>query len=674
MRFFLTLFLAVSTFQFAQAQENHSRANLVVDGEKLVSGMRIGIHIDIDPQWHTYWENPGDVGAPPQLDINSTVPISPEDLVYPIPHRIHGEPFDYYGYENEALFYKIISLNSPTTEKSSTLKIRFDWLVCKEICVPCSKTFDLVLPIDQSGKIEKNSHFESFSFPKHVDDIKGSVTFDSTQTRLDISSSVIRENAEVDFFPSPDMNQVFNKAISKQVNAGNVSLVYPITKIHSDKVHGLIKIDAKNAYWIGQTPSASPIPTTTSLITERKSYPKSPLNILTILALALLGGILLNFMPCVLPVASLKILSVLRSNQEDMAHIRKTNLVYALGILTSLLTLAIAFLLIRSGGTSLGWGFQLQSPTFVTFLIVLFFLIGLNLIGFFEVGNLPIPGINQLSNGSYHSEFLGGFFVTLVATPCTAPFMAVAIGYALTQSSAMIIITFLSLGIGLSLPFLLLAIAPSCAKIFPKPGEWMLKMKEFLSFPMFLTVAWLVWVLSQLTQAKAVIFVLFALVLIVFLLWFHRKIFLQRPIAQRIGIFFIVLITAAFLYVPIQLQQSDAITWEAFDPAKVSSYGKNSVTLIDFTADWCITCKANERFAFSNQRVIDTIDQNHIRMVKADWTKQNPDITKILQQYDRAGVPFYLLYKPGLTTPEVLPTLLTPGILIEAFTSKGVSP
>ncbi len=657
------LFLAL-TSTFSQAQELHSKASLVQDGKSFASGMRIGVHLDIENGWHAYWQNPGDVGAPPTLDISSTTPIVQSDLFYPVPTRIQSDPFDFYGYEHETLVYKTLTLDQPIAESNIALKIQFDWLVCKVVCVPNSKSFDMTLPVEKSMK-EKNDHFDSFYFPKENANIQTAIQFGADKTILTITPRDIDSFSTADFFPTSEVNQIYNKPISKEVRNGVATFVYPGTKSRETVIHGLLKVDNKTAYWIHNQKSG---------ISEKfAATTHAKFHWGYVLILAFLGGILLNLMPCVLPVVSLKILSVLRSKNERPSKTRKANLIYAAGICSSLLCLAGIFLFFRGTGESLGWGFQLQSPAFVIFLTLLFFVIGLNLIGAFEVQGFSIPGMGKIFQGnSALSEFFSGFFITLVATPCTAPFMAVAIGYALAQSAVLVIATFLALGIGLAFPYLILAFFPQIARVFPKPGAWMIKLKEILSFPMFLTVVWLVWLLNQLTQTKAVLFVLIALVLIVFFIWSQKNLFRKNGKIRKL--FLLLIAVAIFLvsYFPLQLEKPDVIQWEPFETSKVATYGTDRLTFVDFTADWCITCKVNERVTLSNSDVIEVLQKNNVRTVKADWTKRNPEITAILQQYESAGVPFYLLYKPGLTSPMVLPTLLTPGILINAIVgNKG---
>lgn len=649
----------------AQAQELHSKANLVQDYDTFVSGMKIGVHLDIEQGWHAYWENPGDVGAPPEMQILSSVPITQSDMHYPLPHRIEANPYDSFGYEHEALFYKTITLaDNSVASEAVTLDIQVDWLICKEICVPCTKTFKLELPAKGKTK-QNNEHFNFFPFPKSNNEIQTSLESTPDQTILTIQSPLLKKDTHPDFFPVAAMTGIFNKAEKKEFEDGKAVFHYAHTKSKLPDVVGVLKINEKEGYWIGRAEE-------TVAKTETPETSAETLSLLYIFLFAFLGGLLLNLMPCVLPVVSLKLLSVMKATHEKKNEIRASNLWFAAGILVSLMTFAFIFLQIQSSGEKLGWGFQLQSPTFVSFLIILFFAIGLNLIGFFEVNNIPIPGLGRLlQSDSWTSDFLAGFFTTVVATPCTAPFMAVAIGFALTQNNWTIFATFAALGLGLSFPYLLLSAFPNLIHLVPKPGAWMVTLKEFLSFPMFLTVAWLTWVLSQLTDDRAVLSTLSALTLVVLFFWARRNIFNKQGLQKKIVLLLILAAIFMALRVPFMKKMDESLSWESFDQQKIESYAKSEMVFVDFTADWCLTCKTNERITFSNPEVIDTIHKNKIKMIKADWTRRNPEITKVLQQYDRAGVPFYLLYKPTLTKPLVLPTLLTPSIFIDAAIGKG---
>jgi len=651
------IFIALSLISLdIFAQEHHSKAGLVLNHDTLVSGMKIGLHLDIDPGWHAYWENPGDVGAPPKLNIHSSsLDLEASEMIYPIPERIEASPYDSYGFENEALFYKTISFMDSPSESNVKISVDAEWLICKEICVPCSKSFTFQLPVGNSKADE--SHFNAFSYPSFANDITANIASTDTSTILTINSELLKNKTDADFFPSLTMKEIFNKPTSKEIQSGKAIFNYQPTQSVSYEVIGLMKLDSKTAYWIGKS-AVAPV-----------STPEQPdQNFFVLLLLAFLGGIILNLMPCVLPVVSLKVLSLLKTTHNEAHAIRKSNLWFSGGICISLVLFSFIFLAVQHTGQRLGWGFQLQSPNFVAFLIILFFLIGLNLIGYFEISGIPLPGIGKVfQKQSPLSDFLAGLFTTVIATPCTAPFMAVAVGYALTQNDWTIIVTFLSLGLGLSFPYLLLAAWPQIGKVFPKPGPWMITLKEFLSFPMFLTVAWLVWLLAQLTTNQSVLLILIALSMVVLFFWIRKNIFNRNTLAKNI----LLLVTVGGIFVlslnTMSPKPSTGIAWEAFDQTKIESYARDNIVFVDFTADWCITCKANERLTFSNGDVIQAIQDKNIKMIKADWTRQNPEITEVLQSYGSAGVPFYLLYKPGLTTPQVLPTLLTPSIFMDAI-------
>lgn len=661
MLFTLIFYLLTCT---VQAQEQHVQANLVTNHDTLVSGMKIGVQLNIEPGWHAYWENPGDVGAPPKLNIESSIDLTESEIFYPIPTRLVASPYDSYGFENEVLFYKTISFENPKNLPYAKLTIHAEWLVCKQICVPYSKTFTLELPIEDSKA--DNSHFDLFTFPSYTPTIPAKIESTDQATILTIESDLIRNDQEVDFFPAITMKEIFNKPVSKKVSNHQAIFRYQPFHPASSEVLGLLKLNAKQAYWIGkyQTPPVS----------EDTQDQPLPHNLFVILFFAFLGGIILNLMPCVLPVVSLKVLSLLKTTHNEKRAIRKSNLYFSFGICVSLILFSFIFLFVQQAGQKLGWGFQLQSPSFIGFLIILFFLIGLNLIGYFEISGIPLPGIGRVfQKQSPLSDFLAGFFTTLIATPCTAPFMAVAIGYALTQNDWTILATFLFLGLGLSFPYLLLATWPQLGKIFPKPGPWMIALKEFLSFPMFLTVAWLVWLLAQLTNHHSVLWMLIVLILIVLFFWIRTNIFHQNALAKNI---LLLLVAGAIFVLTLNMvsnkSESD-IAWEPFDQNIIETYAKNSMVFVDFTADWCITCKANEKLTFHNAKVIELIKNKNVKMIKADWTRQDPKITAVLRKYGSAGVPFYLLYKPGLTTPQVLPTLLTPSIFMNAIASGDKS-
>lgn len=410
-------------------------------------------------------------------------------------------------------------------------------------------------------------------------------------------------------------------------------------------------------------------------------YPQSDFSIYYILVLAVAGGLILNLMPCVLPVLSIKILSLIKHGEYDALTRKLHGLVYTAGVVISFLVVAGLLLGLRASGKMAGWGFQLQAPWFIATLIYLFYVMGLGLSGFIELG----ASLARIANiFKYHSglmgSFLNGVLAMVVATPCTVPFMGTAMGYALSHSTLIALLVFTALGLGLALPFLLIAFIPALARLLPKPGRWMETLKQFFAFPLYLTSVWLLWVLSRLTGDDSIILILIGLVMITFSLWLWRlntygnKLFFIRSVA----LFFLL---AAVLVLPapgeteIQRPVSSKATANGhtvlpYSEERLESFlAGNRIVFVNLTADWCITCKVNELIAINDARVVATFNEKDVVHLKGDWTNGDETISRVLERFGRSGVPLYLLYQPGRAKPRILPQLLTPEILIQALES-----
>ena len=399
---------------------------------------------------------------------------------------------------------------------------------------------------------------------------------------------------------------------------------------------------------------------------------------------AVLGGLVLNLMPCVFPVLSIKAIGLVEQAKKHPRTVRTKGLVFAAGVIVSMLTLAGILLILRAGGDAIGWGFQLQSPLFVTLMVYLLLLVGLNLSGVFEFGG-GLAGVgDELTHGNtYRASFFTGVLTTLVATPCTAPFMAAAVGAALTQTPVVALAIFSALGVGLALPYLALSFAPGLRRALPRPGTWMEILKELFAFPMYASAAWLLWVLAQQTSAIGLGAAFAGCVLVALAAWAYEK----SKGGSRLGRIAASAAAALALLVavglPVALEGApaiagaartdgarDAVRWEAYDPKRVAALrAAGKPLLINFTASWCLTCLVNERNAFADPAVLAILRDKGVTLMKGDWTNRDARITQALAEFGRAGVPLYVVYdaKPGSSAPLVLPQLLTAGIVEDAF-------
>ena len=383
---------------------------------------------------------------------------------------------------------------------------------------------------------------------------------------------------------------------------------------------------------------------------------------------AFLGGLILNLMPCVFPIISLKALSLAKTAHGERRDIRRAGWAYTAGALLSFAVFALLLIGLKAAGASVGWGFQLQSPWLVGVLALLLFAIGLNLLGVFEIGGrFQNIGSGVVKGGGRLSSFLTGVLAVIVATPCTAPFMAGAVGYALTSSAAVSMAVFLTLGLGFALPFLLLAYAPGLLARLPKPGPWMETFRQVLAFPMFAAAIWLVWVLSLQSGADGVAKLLLGALLLAFALWLFRK---GSGLAKILG----VVALLASIALPLSTKAPDSTTGETAINAGVWSaeavamaQSEERPIFVDFTAAWCVTCKVNERLVLKTKKAADLFERTDTKFLIADWTNKDDGIAAELARFGRAGVPLYLVYTPGSDTPKILPQMLSYDILKEAL-------
>ena len=401
---------------------------------------------------------------------------------------------------------------------------------------------------------------------------------------------------------------------------------------------------------------------------QQKQQPVENFSLAAVLLFALLGGMILNLMPCVFPVLSIKVLSFTTTHQSIRSrHIH--GLVYTAGVVSSFVAIALLMLVLRSAGETIGWGFQLQSPLFVIFLVYLFFVMGLGLSGYLEIGsNLMSMGQLTRQQDGVLSSFVTGVLATTIASPCTAPFMGPALGFAISQPAYVALLVFAVLGLGMALPFILLAWIPGLSKRLPKPGKWMDSFKQFLAFPLYLTAVWLLWVAGRQTSMDVAAAVVVGLILLVMGIW------LWKLSARPIGKLLAVAVLGAALAAPVTtLSNSEGDPdFEVYSPELLSQLrASGQPVFINLTADWCITCLVNERVALGSGKVAELMKKQGIVYMKGDWTNSDPEITALLNSFQRSGVPLYLVYPRGSGEPQILPQILSESTVIEALTRAG---
>jgi len=612
----------------------------------------LGIRMDMQENWHTYWKNPGDSGGPIKVKWSHDDNVSISDLYWPTPSLIPYEPLMTYGYKNFVIFpFEIINSNN----KNSFIEASIDFLICDDICVP-EKAF---IKTNLQEIETDNLLYDWFlKVPAQTLPVKASLDKDYINIRF---SSPFNVTSAIFFVDNQDVvNHASDQTLTKEEN-NYLLRVEKIKDIEGfDKLSGVIEINNDESYIINA---------------DIVGGKQNSLNITFLQALifAFVGGLILNLMPCVFPIISLKVLSFVSMSNQSPSKIRAHALSFCAGVIISFLLIGIVMILLKQAGLYLGWGFQLQSPLVVGLLSLLMFVIGLILLSDINIGSslTKLGGVG--SNNNLTGSFSTGVLAVIVASPCTAPFMGAALGYALIQPSGVTLPVFSALGLGFAFPYFILSASPGLINYLPKPGSWMVTLKEFFAFPMFATSIWLIWVFSLQTSSNELIFLLITILIISLSIWVASKIS-NQIYKMMLLIFAILVVFFQFKDIPSnELQSSSALKSESFDYVEWSEnieneyQEKNQAYLINFTAAWCITCQANDKIALSRPNIKEYINKNNIKYVVADWTNKNDEILKTLESYDRNGVPLYIFWKPGMNESRILPAILTEQILLDSF-------
>jgi thiol:disulfide interchange protein len=670
----LALFVNTPAFTQAAPEENLVKIRLVPEKTEVKSGetIIIGIEQTIADGWHTYWKNPGDSGSATAVTwvLPNGFEISP--IQWPVPHKMPLGGMVNYGYDNNVVLLQDLKIPELLPPGPITFKIGVEVLVCKDICIPERGTYELTL---NNGVNENNKDFINAARKKLPKPVawKAGYFEENGQFILQIPAADLPKKIDhktAEFFPE-EWGVILNPAIPvAKITKGQFVLKQdrdqrPLKELK--EIKGVIKFEDKAFEFtaVSSSPSPSiPLP----------SGRGGAATIFTAIVAAILGGIILNFMPCVFPVLSIKALSLVKLSKKEQKFARIQGLSYTAGVMLSFILIAGILIALRAGGSEIGWGFQLQSPLIVTLLAYLLFVIGLNLAGVFELpGIFTNAGAKLASGDGARASFFTGVLATLVATPCTAPFMGVAIGVALTQSPFMALLIFAALGFGLALPYLALCFIPALQKKLPKPGLWMENFRQFLAFPMFASVAWLVWVASEQSGSMAVLGALMGMVGLGFAAWMLRHKPQRKYWKTKNKILIVLALLFAFACLPfIKIPPSDQFgaVWskETYD----SAIKGNDPVFVEMTAAWCITCKVNHRVAIDRDSTRQIFRDRKITYLIGDWTNQDPAITKYINGYGRNGVPIYVFYGARNKAtgerpePRILPQILTPGIVAEA--------
>lgn len=701
--FFLTLSLSYS--QMAQASEDSSSPitiNIVSEKQAIApnESFWVSLQVKVSDPWHAYWKNPGDAGMAPSIDWNLPEGFTVELVQWPVPEKFVLSDAITFGYTGDLDFLALIKAPSALNDQEFIeIDALTQWVICSDdTCLPAESKASLKQAISQKSEIDpvQTAKIQALlaKVPKKLnanairqDDFLH-VTFD---TALDSKEEILffPEEGGIDFHKDPCLE------LSKE-GSDRCVLLLKVNDESASQLKGLLVV-GDQTFELETPITAQDEPIAMAESQERSFAQLGALKEETFdaalfalaIGLAFIGGMILNLMPCVLPVVSFKIMSFVKMSGESRGIIFKHGLAFTAGVLLSFWALAGLLLMLKAYGHSVGWGFQLQEPLFVAILAALLLIFGLSQFGVFELGTsmASLAGEAEMKSGanreSYTSSLMSGVFATTVATPCTGPFLGSAVGYAVTLPPLFGMIIFTFLGLGMAFPYIALSAFPSLLRWMPKPGAWMESFKQFMGFLMLATVLWLVWVFGAETSESATILLLSSFLILSLGCWIYGK--WGTPVRKKkVRLFSYALVfacaLAAFSTVHLAVRGaanepakaagvSQHVGWENYSEERVAELrAKNIPVFIDFTAKWCLICQANH-LVLTNASIEKKMDELGVVKMKADWTKKNPIITEKLSQFGRSGVPLYLLYGFKEKEPQILPQVLTPENVIESLNS-----
>ena len=626
-------------------QANQVTARVITPVESVVPGETLwfGLSLEIADGWNTYWKNAGSTGLPPTLELSDgQIEIQPE-LLFP---AAKTKPFGgdtsllTYGYMEEVLHpFQVTVPESVSGQWSLTGEAR--WLVCREICIPESQVVSLSLPVVGSEREMRRT-----PWVQKIDAARAAVP-------TDFPATVNFAGAQSVWISG--LTELNVKDVMPETAGETLGLVQRVESLNDgvlitfDRVLNPAEF-AVGSWVVGLETGSVRIPFDPLLTVPSAKQQNLSLGLVLLMALA--GGLILNLMPCVFPVLSIKALSIAGKASKERREVQRGAWLYTAGILVTMLVLASIMVGLKAGGAQIGWGFQLQTPWFVGLLVYVFVILGLWLYGWVEFG-MALSGVGQnLTEGhSGRAEFFTGVLAVVVATPCTAPFMGVAMGYTLTQPWWITLIVFSALGLGLALPMLVFALRPQLASRLPRPGHWMIRLKQFLAFPILATAIWLLWVLVRQTSSDVVALMLGGLLLLVFGLWLVKG---GSRLSRALGLLAVI---ASLSAIPSLSQLTPTSSEQAVVEIDSEPYASSALrahvdegrtVFINMTADWCITCKVTEKRLLTTEAVDQLFESYGVIRMTGDWTRYDPLITEYLNAFDRVGVPLYVVNHPGM--------------------------
>jgi thiol:disulfide interchange protein len=671
------------------------KAELLVDSNAVVPSkpFTVGLLLRMAPGWHTYWKFPGDAGLPTVVKWKLPGGWKIGEIQWPIPLKT-TDPGDIqtYGYQDEVLLMQEITPPASINDSTVKLAAEANWLVCEKICIPGNASLQLELPRSTTSVPANAEIFAGYRrlFPR--DWPGGEVATANwkragSDLRLNVKSATLANYSTVDFYPLPQGDTVVGHPQLESRSGNEIVFRVPLESASKDlsSIQGLV-VFAQRAD--GNERAAWQVPT--SAIAPVKSTASMPARgIFTFLLFGFLGGVILNLMPCVLPVISLKIFGFVQHAGQSRQKILRSGIAFAGGISAWFIGLALLLIVLKAAGREITWGgFQFTNPYFVLALSVIVLVFALNLFGVFEI-SLPQSATRGVlgwtgAQGDVGS-FFQGVFATVLATPCTAPFLGTALGFAFTQSPAIILSIFFAIAAGMSAPYLLLCAQPAWLRFLPKPGPWMLHVKQFMGFLLLATLIFLLYVLGAQRGLEGAIWASCFLLFVSIACWMKGSfIVATTSFTRRLVVFvlmLVLLIASGVYFIGGKFHSTKLASansqlhgdWQAFTPERLKTeLEQGHSVFVDFTAAWCLTCKFNEANVLESAAVREAFQRHAVVKLKADWTNGDPVITKLLQQFGRPGVPLYVLYRGKSEKPIVFPELLTKSIILDKL--ETISP
>jgi thiol:disulfide interchange protein/DsbC/DsbD-like thiol-disulfide interchange protein len=684
----------------------HARVELVAAQDSIRAGqpLLVALRIEHEAGWHTYWKNPGDSGMPTRIAWTLPQGFAAGPILWPVPERIPVGPLTNIGYHGETLL--LTEIATPKTlapDVPSRIEAKAEWLICKEVCLPGGATLSLELPAgagkadarwalklrDARAAVPQPLQGWKVTAQPSADHIVLHLAPQDGAQRLPGNLVFHPDDAEIVDYPSPqslvreDTGSYRLELTAAPAFKGNIAALSGLLVADTgSSLDGMSRAATISAAWPGGAPTARASPPTAAIDAEQittaaRGTDADRLGLVLALTFAFLGGLVLNLMPCVFPVVSIKVLGFVEQAHGSAQRLRAHGLAFAAGIVVCFWIVAGSLIALRASGQALGWGYQLQSPPIVAGLATLFFVLGLNLSGVFEWGlKLQTAAGNVSERGGLRGAFFAGLLATVVAAPCTAPFMGAALGYALTQPVLQSMVVFTALALGMAAPYVALSFQPKLVRWLPRPGRWMETFKQVLAFPLYLTAVWLVWVLGEQLGIGAAARLLAALVLVAAALWAWNR-FLTPAHGSRRAVALVavvaLLVTAALFGWPAgepRAATADASgSWTPYsDAALQAERASGRAVFVDFTAAWCVTCQVNKRLVLDSPVVQRAFADHGVVRMRADWTNRDALITAALARLGRNGVPVYAVYSTTRDgAPELLPELLTSDIVVRAL-------